>query len=365
MTRAAWAWVAICLLVAAFGARSALASLLYAACAVVSLPPAWRWLERQGVVAPVRVRVTLAFVVWLVAALSNPKPPIEDGPPSAPINQAKSNDVDGTVAACQPTDHKTNVDMGVGEDGGQLRARPDVKAKYLMMKVGEEEIPQGIDGSTLIREECRSGTWSRVRIVAPSQFRNITGWVPSSDLVSIKTSSDGRRIYRPADFTWNPGSTANHAAIVTALNMVLRQNPSCEAYDTEALLVSDTSANPDIDAVCVGPKGDQHLEFALADVQSGKIVKAVVREEPSSEITTTLTKADAARQCEEVTLGKVVHPSTADFSLFDTTFEQVQNETRYGVTFTAKNSFGLELKMLSTCVFDGDTLTLNNVVETR
>lgn len=322
MVRAAWAWVIILLLIAAFGARSALASLLYVVAAIVALPPAWRWLERRDVVAPVRTRVTLGFVAWLVASLSNPTPNIERTSPARAEDQTAPTDADGIVMACAPTTNKTDVDIGVGKEGGQLRARPDAKAKYLMMKVGDEEIPHSIDSSTLIREQCRSGSWSRVRIVSPSEFHNIAGWVPSSALVPIKTAPDGRRIYRATDFTWNPGSTANHAAIITALNTVLRQNPTCEAYDTQALLVSDTSSNPNIDAVCVGAKGDQHLIFALTDVQRGKAVKAVVQEEPSSEVTTTLTRNAASEQCEEATLDKLIHPSTADFSILDTTFEQ-------------------------------------------
>lgn len=73
----------------------------------------------------------------------------------------------------------------------------------------------------------------------------------------------------------------------------------------------------------------------------------------------------ALAACKDATLGKLNHPSTADFSIFDTTMRQIGNESRFSVGLTAKNSFGLELKLLSTCVFDGDTLTLNWVEETR
>ena len=256
--------------------------------------------------------------------------------------------------------------MGIGEDGAMLRVGPDVKVATLMKKLGDQEIPFDIaKGRTLIREECRSNGWSRVRIVAPDEAAGVAGWVHTTDLVAIKTSSDGRRIYQVSDFDWDTGSAIIHVAIVAALNTSIRQNKTCDAYDTAALLVSGAPSNPSIDALCVGTGGRQHLVFTLADIRSGRNVVAVTETEQSSEITTTLASSTAYTACEKATLGQLNHPSTADFSMFDTTMRQIGNETRFSVALTAKNSFGLELKLISTCIFDGDTLTLNWVEESR
>lgn len=103
----------------------------------------------------------------------------------------------------------------------------------------------------------------------------------------------------------------------------------------------------------------------VSDVQAGPSMKAAAQVAQSSEISSALSKVDAFRQCQQATLGKLNHPSTANFNGWDTTFEQIGSESRFSVGLTAKNAMGLELKLLSTCVFDGDNLTLNHIAETR
>jgi len=80
---------------------------------------------------------------------------------------------------------------------------------------------------------------------------------------------------------------------------------------------------------------------------------------------TALTERQASAQCQEATLDKLNHPSTAGFNDFDTTFRQAGDESNFTITLTAKNGFGLELKLLATCVFDGRKIILNQVHETR
>lgn len=341
-------------------------------------PP--NWVRPDGTVAKSgnstlrNVALGIGAVIWVTAVgaaviANNSKLQNADDQPNPSMSQAgaetKSGADDG-IKACAAKDRRSDMDISVGEEGSTLRVAPASNANTLMKKIGDQEIPHDIaNGRTLIREECRSGAWSRVRILAPDEFRDVAGWVPTSDLVSIKTTPDGRRVYRPSDFDWNPGSTTNHAAVVEALNTVIRQNPSCAAYDTAALIVSDASNNPSVDALCIGPHGPQHLVFTLADIRAGRTVQAKTETAQSSEVTTTLTSSTANTLCREATLGKLSHPSTADFSILDTTMKQIGNESRFSVGLTAKNSFGLELKLLSTCVFDGDNLTLNWVEESR
>jgi len=338
---------------------------------IALLPGLFVWfLLRKGYSTKARVVgfgwAALLLVLSTTLSGGAPTPaPQSAAPSSSQLVSATGTDPAGG-RTCLATDNVTDTDIGIGEDGSTLRVAPDNKAKYVMQKLGDGEMPHSVaKGRTLIREECRSGRWSRVRIVAPADYRDVAGWVPSTELARIKTSNDRRRVYQVSDFDWNPGNTGNHSAVVAALNTVIRQNPSCDAYDTSALIVSDTSSNPSVDALCLGPKGPQHLNFTLAEVRAGKIVTAAGEAPQSSEVTTTLSSSDAYPICKEATLDKLNHPSTADFSIFDTTLDHTGNESRFTMGLTAKNGFGLELHMISTCVFEGNRLTLNWVEEGR
>lgn len=307
----------------------------------------------------------------LIASMTLPKVDPAPASQSAASSSPQVAGGAGTDAAggrtCLATDNVTDTDIGIGEEGSTLRLEPDSKAKYVMQKLGDGEVPHTLaKGRTLIREECRYGKWSRVRIVAPAERRDVAGWVPSTELARIKTGKDRRRIYQVSDFDWNPGSTSNHSAVVAALNTVIRQNASCDAYDTSALIVSDTSSNPSVDALCVGPHGPQHLNFTLAEVRAGKMVTAAGEVAQSTEVTTTLSASDAFPICKEAVLDRLTHPSTADFSILGIGFKSYDDGTAILVTtFTARNGFNLEIEYQAACDFTGRTLTGVKIVEAR
>jgi hypothetical protein len=61
-------------------------------------------------------------------------------------------------------------------------------------------------------------------------------------------------------------------------------------------------------------------------------------------------RGTAIVKCREAITRQANHPSTVDFDTFGTSAEQVADGWRVLTTFTAKNSYGLELGMKGICI---------------
>ena len=130
--------------------------------------------------------------------------------------------------ACGVDGRVTMVDYAV-KDSAPLRARADHQADQVQLQLGTsgELTPIEIDSSMAVREVCRAGEWSEVRVLQlPSDIGRAQGWVPSASLKPVKTDANGRRVYEAADFEWPEGSTRYKKAALTVINRVMAENPS-------------------------------------------------------------------------------------------------------------------------------------------
>jgi len=106
------------------------------------------------------------------------------------------------------------------------------------------------------------------------------------------------------------------------------------------------------------------LAFALLPTGGTAKIEPQV---PSAESTEyqTVTRSAARELCSDPIISQLSHPSTADLNTWDTTLRQVGDKTVFTIGLTAKNSFGLELKLLGYCeIKDGKVVTVQ-VAESR
>ena len=86
----------------------------------------------------------------------------------------------------------------------------------------------------------------------------------------------------------------------------------------------------------------------------------------SRDYTSAMSSDKAAPICESAARDRIVHPSTADFSILGRGFKSFDDGTAiFATTFTARNSFNLELEYQVACDFTGSTLTDVKIVEAR
>jgi len=264
--------------------------------------------------------------------------------PSQPVPAKPPTLTTSDGASCKAT----NIDYGVrGEDAIMLRVSPDEKAAIAKQTAGDTTVDAAIDEQSDVRELCRAGNWSKVRVASSS----VEGWVPSSALQKVKTSGSGRRIYTAADFEWPIGSAPARPAVLTIINRIIEQNPKCEAIDRQSLTMNGSGKGATFLIGCDGGEGDQSFEFTAADASNGR---SFAPEKPIDPIN----KSEAREACQNAVTNAANHPSTVDFSMFDTTFDTFGNgEARYTIAFSAKNSFNLELTYIAHCEFKGEKLT--------
>ncbi len=80
-----------------------------------------------------------------------------------------------------------------------------------------------------------------------------------------------------------------------------------------------------------------------------------------------ISKSRATDFCESYTKSNVTHPSTVDFSrIMDlSVYETPNGRTRVTSTFTAKNSFNLEIKYKISCLLDSGGLIEASINEAK
>ena len=61
-------------------------------------------------------------------------------------------------------------------------------------------------------------------------------------------------------------------------------------------------------------------------------------------------RGTAIVKCREALTRQTMHPSTVDFDMFSTSADKLTDGWRVYITFTAKNSYGLELGLKGICI---------------
>jgi hypothetical protein len=212
-----------------------------------------------------------------------------------------------------------------------------------------------------VRELCRSGKWSKVRVLAPEELRSIAGWIPNRVLRAIKTDSRGHRIYTTWDDNWSDDAKPYRRDVLTAVNAIMRDDERCEAIDDVAL-VREAGRDSRIEAGCVGPAGTVSIAFTPRDASNGRSFKvsSIEESEPASE---PINKANAIMMCEEAVTNQLAQPRSADFHIFtNLNFSTDGARARLTIGLTAKNALGLEVDNTAECLFEGKQLTAANVI---
>lgn len=221
-------------------------------------------------------------------------------------------------------------------------------------------VEASIDESIPVREICRKNGWSRVQVLVPEYLRWMKGWAPSSALVAVPVTKQGRRTYRAADVEWQPGSERYKRQIVSVLNHIAAGDARCDAIDTSSLLVEEGLR---FTISCVGPSGTFPISFSAADagVPSKFIVAAPSAAREGDEAP--VAKVEAIQRCEEAISQKLSQPKSADFHTFtDTTFSTDGSRARVTIGFSARNGLGNSMDATAECVFEGSQLVSAAVI---
>ncbi|NTH51607.1 hypothetical protein G6L09_11560 [Agrobacterium rhizogenes] len=217
---------------------------------------------------------------------------------------------------------------------------------------------QQVDPSTTVKIIGCTEDWSQINITEPSWLNFVQGWVPNDVLRGIDRSADGTRVYVEDDMYWDKDTSKFKPQIVAMINKLSRERTGCSKLDPGSVTLSPSKSKPrdPVFFVTCDPAGTAfNVWFRPTDI--GKTVANVAP----------IGKGDAALACETEAKAQATHPSTVDFSHFLDVAYSARPDGRVALdsSFTAKNSFNLELKYRIRCLFDGMKLIEATVIEDR
>ena len=279
-------------------------------------------------------------------------------PDQSPIEVSES--TNGLSATCDDTRIQNDV-VGVKSEY-ELRVGPSkdsdrIKNEKASASLGELHYHQ-VDTSTTVKIVCTHEGWSKVSIIAPEWLNFVTGWVPNSALRTIAYTEDGARVYVESDFNWDDDTSKHKKQIVAVVNKIARQHENCPDPGSVFKSVERSEPGAPVFFVMCGTGMDVfNVWFRPEDAENGKVFDAV---RPISE-------SDAADACEVAAKTATAHPSTVDFSRFLNLsyVTYINGRARLTSTFTAKNSFNLELEFKISCLFEGNEMVENSIDEVR
>ncbi|GAJ97023.1 hypothetical protein RRH01S_29_00510 [Rhizobium rhizogenes NBRC 13257] len=146
--------------------------------------------------------------------------------------------------------------------------------------------------------------------------------------------------------------------IVAMINKISRERTGCSKLDPGSVTLSPSKSklrDPVFFVTC-DPVGTA-FNVWLRPTDIGKTVANVAP----------IGKGDTTLACETEAKAQATHPSTVDFSHFLDVAYSARPDGRVALdsSFTAKNSFNLELKYRIRCLFDGMKLIEATVIEDR
>ncbi len=247
-------------------------------------------------------------------------------------------------------------------DNYELRKDPTDTAERIINQKATEALGethyQSIDKSTSLKIMGCSAEWTQVQITEPSWLTSIGGWVPSKVLRTIETTSDGARVYVESDLYWDNDTAKYKTQIVTMINKISRENDGCKTIDPSSIAksVSRSKRNDPVFFVTCGEGSEIfNVWFKPTDVTT------------TMTATLPIAQGDAVLACEQAAKAKAAHPSTVDFSRFLDVAYSARPDGRVSLTssFSAKNSFNLELTFNIRCLFDGNAMIEASVSEAR
>jgi len=218
-----------------------------------------------------------------------------------------------------------------------------------------------IDNTVTVVEECTQGEWSRVRVKEPAYLQDShIGWVQVSSVQGQKKDSGGIVEFTEADFFWDKKTSPHKKTILAGVNKVHRENSRCKTIDTGTAYISyskGSHSNPVFYVTCGVGAGSFNAFFSKSEVEKGSTLAAAKH----------IDRNRAVDLCESYAKSKANHPSTVRFSrvLALAINEHPNGRTAVTSSFTAKNSFNLELKHNIRCLLDANGLDDAHISEAK
>lgn len=206
-------------------------------------------------------------------------------------------------------------------------------------------------------------------IVVVVLYNKITGEAPATVQVPPATSTPPAQSTQPkpsfktfseADFVWDKNTTPHKSTIVAGVNKVHRENANCKIIDPSSAYLSPskgTKSDPVFFVTCGTGASTFNAFFSKSEVTKGEPLTA----------TKHIDKNIAIQKCEEYAKTNSEHPSTVSFSrVVDlSVIEHPNGNTAVTSTFTAKNSFNLEIKYNIRCLSNAQSVFEANISEAK
>lgn len=265
--------------------------------------------------------------------------------------------------SCGTGSTSTQKTYQVNGSGIELLATPSASGAKLLNEKATAALKRphylAIDSSTTVIEECTRAGWSRVRVTEPEWLRAThQGWVPSNVLRGKIVDAGGVREFVEADFIWDSRTIPHKKVIIAGVNKVHRENARCKQIDPGSAYISkdrSTAADPVFFVTCGSGAGVFNAYFSRSEVSQDVKLSEKAH----------IGKARAISLCEARVKSQATHPSTVDFSRIMGTavHEHPNGRTSVTTSFTAKNSYNLELKYNVRCLLDSSGLIEANLSE--
>lgn len=270
-----------------------------------------------------------------------------------------------SIQSCGSTSTKTGKTYKVNGSGISLRKGPSTNFDKIINQKATSILETThyitIDNSVTIYEECSQGKWSKIRVTDPDWLsESHRGWVASKFLRGKKVDSSGTEIFTEADFSFDKKTRPYKNIIITGVNKIHRENARCKNIDPSSAYISSSKgskSNPVFYVTCGKEYKVFNEFFSKSDVENDKKFRAKKH----------ISKSRATELCKGYAEANATHPSTVDFSIFmDLSIHETPNgRTRVTSTFTAKNTFNLELKHTISCLLNSSGLIEANISEAK
>lgn len=249
----------------------------------------------------------------------------------------------------------------VGSAGYSLRKSPDgekIVNEKATRALGSTTY-HSIDNSTTVQLQCIDGAWARVQIATPEWLKEQVGWVERSALARPLKPGEVRD-FVDADFEWDKDTKKVKDMIVKTVNRIHREDPRCKtAIYPSSVAKSQTESKAQKKPVYFVNCGDG-AESVNVYFDAKRVDDPAPFRAPGH-----IDQMHATDLCEAYAKANATHPSTVDFSrVLDLSISEHPNgRTRVISSFTAKNSFNLELKFRINCLLDENGLIEASVFE--
>jgi hypothetical protein len=269
------------------------------------------------------------------------------------------------VQECGLQSQKTGQIYKVNGSDNNLMSAPGGSGKKLINEKATAALGKTryltIDNSTTVKEECNESGWSKVGVIDPEWLKSShIGWVPSNVLRGQKKNSAGQEEFTEADFMWDKNTTPHKKTIIAGVNKVHKENVNCKKIDPYSAYLSSskgTAADPVFYVTCGEGVNSFNAFFSKSEVDKNKKLSAIKH----------IDKNTVIQNCEEYAKNNATHPSTVDFSrIMDlVVVEHPNGNTTVTSSFTAKNSFNLELKYNIRCLSNAGGLFEASINEAK